>query len=154
MKFKYSRINAKNRYKWCNLGIGKGSLYKSLLFSPVWKDFRDSSCRQRIRRLPRGCGLQEVWKYFQECVQQRWAECEIFRSESSFDPMKLNLIQSWSEKFMKFISLIQSWSANVKSCIFILPHEAKNYWNYFAFSQIQLVEGKIVPAVFLHHEAK
>jgi len=24
----------------------------------------------------------------------------------------------------------------------------KNYWSYFAFSQIRLVEGKIVPAVF------
>jgi len=30
----------------------------------------------------------------------------------------------------------------------------KHYWSYFAFSQIQLVEGKIVPAVLLPHEAK
>jgi len=30
----------------------------------------------------------------------------------------------------------------------------KNYWSYFAFSQIQLVEGKILPAVLLPHEAK
>jgi len=30
----------------------------------------------------------------------------------------------------------------------------KNYWSYFAFSQIQLVEGAIVLAVLLPHEAK
>jgi len=30
----------------------------------------------------------------------------------------------------------------------------KNYWSYFAFSQIRLVEGKIVPAVLLPNEAK
>jgi len=30
----------------------------------------------------------------------------------------------------------------------------KNYWSYFSFSQIQLIEGKIVPAVLLRHEAK
>jgi len=35
-----------------------------------------------------------------------------------------------------------------------LSHEAKNYWSYFAFIQIRLVEGKIVPAVLLPHEAK
>jgi len=30
----------------------------------------------------------------------------------------------------------------------------KNYWSYFAFGQILLVEGKIVQAVRLPHEAK
>jgi len=30
----------------------------------------------------------------------------------------------------------------------------KNYCSYFAFSQIQLVEGKIGSAVLLLHEAK
>jgi len=29
-----------------------------------------------------------------------------------------------------------------------------NYSSYFAFSQIRLVEGKIVPEVLLPHEAK
>jgi len=29
-----------------------------------------------------------------------------------------------------------------------------NYWNYFAFSQLRLLEGKIVPAMLLPHEAK
>jgi len=29
----------------------------------------------------------------------------------------------------------------------------KHNWNYFAFSQIQLVEGKIVPAMLLPYEA-
>jgi len=42
---------------------------------------------------------------------QRWADCEIFQSESSPDPMKLNPIQSWSPNFLKIISPIQSWSA-------------------------------------------
>jgi len=30
----------------------------------------------------------------------------------------------------------------------------KNYWSYFAFSQIGLVESKIGPAVLLPFEAK
>jgi len=30
----------------------------------------------------------------------------------------------------------------------------KNYLNYFAFCQLRLVEGKILPAVPLPHEAK
>jgi len=30
----------------------------------------------------------------------------------------------------------------------------QNDWSYFAFSQIRLVEGKIVPAVHLLHKAK
>jgi len=30
----------------------------------------------------------------------------------------------------------------------------KTYWSYFACSQMLLVEGKIVPAVLLPHEAK
>jgi len=30
----------------------------------------------------------------------------------------------------------------------------KNYWSYFAFSQIQLVETKMLPAVLLPQEAK
>jgi len=29
----------------------------------------------------------------------------------------------------------------------------KHYWSYFAFSQRRLVEGKIIPAVSLSHEA-
>jgi len=35
-----------------------------------------------------------------------------------------------------------------------LPHEAKALLELFAFSQIRLVEGKIVPGVPLRHEAK
>ena len=30
----------------------------------------------------------------------------------------------------------------------------KNYWSYFAFSQMRLFEGKIVPPELLPHEAK
>ena len=58
---------------------------------------------------------------------QRWADCEIFQSESSPDPIKLNPIQSWSAKFLKIISPIQSWSTHAKRDrpIFILPREAK-----------------------------
>ena len=33
-------------------------------------------------------------------VEQRWADCEIFQSESSPNPMKLNPIQSWSAEFV------------------------------------------------------
>ena len=64
-------------------------------------------------------------------TSQRWADCEIFQSESSPDPIKLNPIRSWSAKFLKIISPIQSWSANVKSCIYILPHEAKQQLELF-----------------------
>ena len=64
---------------------------------------------------------------------QRRADCEIFESESSSDPMKLNPIQSWSAKFLKIISPIQYWSANVKSCIFILPHQAKELLELFCW---------------------
>jgi len=50
-------------------------------------------------------------------------------------------VQPWSEKIesdpvlirkiLKIASLIQSWSAKVKSCIFILPHEAKELLELF-----------------------
>jgi len=62
---------------------------------------------------------------------QKWADCENFQSQSSPDPMKLNPIQSWSTQFLKIISPIQSWSADVKSCIFTLPHEAKELLELF-----------------------
>ena len=85
---------------------------------------------------------------------QRWADCKIFQSESSPDPMKFNLIQSWSTKFLKITSPIQSWSAKVKSCIFILPHEAKELelfclysnmigWRQNSFSSVFASWGKI-----------
>jgi len=35
-----------------------------------------------------------------------------------------------------------------------LPHEAKQQLELFAFSQIRLVEVKIVPAMLLNQEAK
>jgi len=63
--------------------------------------------------------------------KQRWADCENFQSESSPYLIKLNPTQSWSAKFLKIISPIQYWSANVKSCIFILPHEAKQQLELF-----------------------
>ena len=62
---------------------------------------------------------------------RRWANCEIFQSESSPDPIKLNPIQSWSAKFLKIISPIQSWTANVKSCAYILPHVVKQQLELF-----------------------
>ena len=65
---------------------------------------------------------------------QRWTDFEISRYESSPDPIKLNPIKSWSAKFLKIISPIQSWSANVKSRIFILPHEAKELLKLFCLS--------------------
>jgi len=66
-----------------------------------------------------------------QAVRQRWADCEIFLSESSPDPIKLNPIQSWSANFLKIISPIQSWPVNVKSCIYILPHETKELLELF-----------------------
>jgi len=71
-------------------------------------------------------------------TEQRWADCEIFQSETSPDPIKLNPIQSWSAEFLKIISPIQSWSANVKSCIFILPHEARELLELFCLSPIMI----------------
>jgi len=41
-----------------------------------------------------------------------------------------------------------------KIVYFILPHEAKALLALFCLEKIQLVEGKIVPAVLLPHEAK
>ena len=83
-------------------------------------------------------------------TQQRWADCEIFQSESSPAPTKLNPIQSWSAKFLKIMSPIQSWSANVKLSIIFCLMRQKHCLSYFAFSQIQLLEGKIVPSVLWH----
>jgi len=58
------------------------------------------------------------------------------------------LVQSWSDKiesspdpqnfWKSSISPIQSWSANVKSCIFILPHEAKELLELFCNSPITI----------------
>jgi len=36
------------------------------------------------------------------------SDCEILQSESSPDPIKMNLIQSWSAKFLKIIGPVQS----------------------------------------------
>ena len=69
---------------------------------------------------------------------QRWVDCEIILSKSSPDPIKLSAIQSWSAKFLKIISPIQSWSANVKSCIFILPHKAKYLLELFCLSLLTI----------------
>jgi len=71
-------------------------------------------------------------------VCQRWADCEIFQFESSPDSIKLNPIQPWSTNLLKIISPIQSWTANVKSCIFILPHEAKELLELFCLSPIRI----------------
>jgi len=38
---------------------------------------------------------------FDAAAWQRWADCKIFQSESSPDPKKLNLIQSWTANFWK-----------------------------------------------------
>jgi len=73
------------------------------------------------------------------CAWQRWADYEIFQSESSRDLIKLNTNQSWSAKFLKFISPIQSWSTSVKSFIFVLPHEAKELLKLFYLSPITIV---------------
>jgi len=105
------------------------------------------------KRITEIVGSHEIIFELKSSKIQRWADCEIFQSEFSPDPIKLNSIQFWSAQFLKITSPIQSWSANVKPCIFIFPCEAKNYWSYFTFNQIWLVESKIVPVVLLLHEA-
>jgi len=47
-------------------------------------------------------------------------------------------VQSWSAKFLKIISAIQSWSTNVKSCIYILPLEAKELLELFCLLPITI----------------
>ena len=146
--------------------------------SPAFAKVKKQSCSLTSQKMvpkivleiliPGYLDLIFLWKQFPFYFSpsQRWVDCEIFQFESSPDPIKLNLIQSWSAKFLKIISPIQSWSANVyfnlsciffinfKSCISICLMRQKNHWSYFAFSQIRLVEGNILPAVLLPHEAK
>ena len=59
-----------------------------------------------------------------------------------------------SAKFLKIVSPIQSWSANKNHRFLFCLMRQNNYSSYLAFSQIRLVEGKIVPEVLLPHEAK
>ena len=40
-----------------------------------------------------------------DTAYQRWVDCKIFQSESIPDPIKLYMIQSWSAKFLKIISV-------------------------------------------------
>ena len=56
--------------------------------------------------------VQTSWT--QSYMWQRWADCEIFQSESRSDSIKLNPNQPLSAKFLKIISPIQSWSVHVK----------------------------------------
>ena len=55
--------------------------------------------------------------YSPDPVHQRWADLEIFKSESNPGLQKLNPIRSWFAKFFKIIWSIQSWSVHVKPCI-------------------------------------
>ena len=86
--------------------------------------------------------------------KQRWADCEIFQSESRPDPIKLNPIQSCPQDLKK--SLVRSspapqmWNHSFFFCLM----KQKNCWSYFSFSQIRLVESTTVSAVLLPHEAE
>jgi len=85
---------------------------------------------------------------------QRWADWEIFQSDSSPDPIKLNPIPSWSANFWKS-SVRSSTDPPMQNHVFLFClMKQKHYWSYFAFSQIWLVEVKIVPGVPVRHEAK
>ena len=95
-----------------------------------------------------------LWKSLRKKDHNMGQDERYRTNQSSLDPIQLNAIQSWSAKFLKIISPIQSWSAHVKSCILFCLMRQKHYWSYFAFSQIQLVVAKIVPAVLLRHEEK
>jgi len=48
--------------------------------------------------------------------------------------------------------LAKFWKCQI--AVSILPHKAKNCWNYFAFNELHLAKGKIAPAVLLPHKAK
>ena len=71
-------------------------------------------------------------------------------------------VQSWSDKiesdpvlirkFLKIISPIQYWSVNVKSCIFILPHEAKELMKLFCLLTNMIGWRQSSPAMLLPHE--
>jgi len=74
-------------------------------------------------------------------------------------------VQSWSDKIESDPVLIhkifenhQSDPVLIRQCkirnVYFVLMRQKNYWSDFAFSQIRLVEGKIVPAVLLPHETK
>ena len=69
-------------------------------------------------------------------------------------------VQFWFDKIESDTVLMQKFwkasvrSANVKSYILFCLMRQCYYWSYFAFCKILLVEGKIVPAVLLHYEAK
>ena len=71
---------------------------------------------------PWTCSRNDLWAM--DINHHRWTDCEIFQSESSPDPINLNPIQTWS--------------ANVKSGIFILPHEAKYLLELFCLSPIAI----------------
>ena len=112
-------------------------------------------------QLPLGHGSSWFSKLISGAYQ-RWADCEIFQSESNPDQQKFNPIQSWSGKFLKIIGPIQSWSAHVKPCMlfcllrqnrhsflafpkfnmamFILQSEAKALLELFAIRWTRLVE--------------
>jgi len=108
-------------------GSVSGSRFKGV-FGYLYPVANSISCRISNRQTG-------WWSSLMCSVLQRWADCEIFQSESSPDPMILNPIQCWSAKFLKIIGPKQSWSTNVKSCFifprFILPHEANELLKLF-----------------------
>jgi len=120
----------------------RGCFWKSFLHNHFWK-----SCTLHNHSFIIFRSIFSAFCAMTPSLFQRWADCEIFQSESNPDPQKFNLIQSWSTKYLKIISSIQSWSVHVKPCIlfclmrqnrlsllafpkfnkavFILPSEAK-----------------------------
>jgi len=72
-------------------------------------------------------------------------------------PFLFDKIESDPVLIRKIFEIHQSDPVLIRQCKimhFYFASWGKNYWSYFAFSQIWLVEGKIVPAMLLIHEAK
>jgi len=110
---------------------------------------------------------KKIFKYTCRCLGvSRWLRSSCFYSRG---------IASRDERTVKFFSpspvLIrwnwirsspdpQSWIRSSpdpqkhKNVFLLCLRRQRNYWSYFAFSQIRLVEGKMFPAVLLPHERK
>jgi len=90
---------------------------------PLVIHIRHTVTRQRKNNHVNVAEMSRLWN-FSVRVQSWYDEIES-------DPVLIR-------KIFENLSLIQSWSANVKSCIFILPHEAKELLEIFCLSPIKI----------------
>ena len=83
---------------------------------------------------------------------QVYHPCHLTNPSSRIFLMAKYLQQCFSFWCQIDISLLNFGNAK-RLCLFCLMTQ-KHCWNYFAFNQSYLAEGKIAPAVLLRHEAK